>query len=580
MRPRAAAAVGGAIALVVALGACSENTGEGTTVDTDRQQTGVIATDPKDSQGPAAEVDGATRGGTFTIIRETPISHLDPQRTYSFAGLMANPLFARYLTTWKDDGRGGLVLVGDLAQNPGNNVNSDCRVWEFTIKDGVKFEDGSPITSKEIAYGIARSFDPDLTGGPTYLQEWLADTPQYDTKWDFRKNKTSLPPGLTTPDAKTLRFEFARPRCDLPFAVSLPTTAPLRPDQDTGVNLDQRPFSSGPYKIAKNQAGVQLTLDRNPHWDAATDPVRHQYPDQFVWTFGPTADAAVNRVIADNGADQSALAWNYVPASLVARVAQDRGLKSRSVLSPTPSANQLVINNQRVTDLAVRRALNYAIDRDGLVKALGGQTVAQPMTTLMPPSTIGYQAYDAYPAGANGDVDKAKELLAGKTPELVLGVADNTTEQQMGTQLKANLERAGFRITLRNIPDDAKLDEIKKKNNPWDLYIGNWAADWPSGASILPVLYDGRTIKAEGNSNQAYFNDPAVNAEIDRIQALPPADQGPEWGKLDRRIMTEHAPVVPLFVDVAYTVHGSKVGGIFISSVFGYPSFVDAHVKQ
>ncbi|WKU08323.1 ABC transporter substrate-binding protein [Micromonospora sp. HUAS LYJ1] len=580
MRPRAAAAVGGAIALVVALGACSENTGEGTTVDTDRQQTGVIATDPKDSQGPAAEIDGATRGGTFTIIRETPISHLDPQRTYSFAGLMANPLFARYLTTWKDDGRGGLVLVGDLAQNPGNNVNSDCRVWEFTIKDGVKFEDGSPITAKEIAYGIARSFDPDLTGGPTYLQEWLADTPQYDTKWDFAKNKTSLPPGLTTPDAKTLRFEFAKPRCDLPFAVSLPTTAPLRPDQDTGVDLDQRPFSSGPYKIAKNQAGVQLTLDRNPHWDAATDPVRHQYPDQFVWTFGPTADAAVNRVIADNGADQSALAWNYVPASLVARVAQDRGLKSRSVLSPTPSANQLVINNQRVTDLAVRRALNYAIDRDGLVKALGGQTVAQPMTTLMPPSTIGYQAYDAYPAGANGDVDKAKELLAGKTPELVLGVADNTTEQQMGTQLKANLERAGFRITLRNIPDDAKLDEIKKKNNPWDLYIGNWAADWPSGASILPVLYDGRTIKAEGNGNQAYFNDPAVNAEIDRIQAMPPADQGPEWGKLDRRIMTEYAPVVPLFVDVAYTVHGSKVGGVFISSVFGYPSFVNAHVKQ
>ncbi|MEU8374233.1 ABC transporter substrate-binding protein [Micromonospora sp. NPDC048894] len=580
MRPRAAAAAGGAIALVVALGACSENTGEGTTVDTGRQQTGVIATDPKDSQGPAAEVAGAAKGGTFTVIRETPISHLDPQRTYSFAGLMANPLFARYLTTWKDDGKGGLVLVGDLAQTPGNNVNSDCRVWEFTVKDGVKFEDGSPITSKEIAYGIARSFDPDLTGGPTYLQEWLADSPQYDTKWDFAKNRTSLPPGLTTPDAKTVRFEFAKPRCDLPFAVSLPTTAPLRPDRDTGVNLDQKPFSSGPYKIAKNQAGVQLTLDRNPHWDAATDPVRHQYPDQFVWTFGPTPDAAVNRVIADNGTDQSALAWNYVPASLVARVAQDQALKARSILSPTPSANQLVINNQRVTDLAVRRALNYAIDRDGLVKALGGQTVAQPMTTLMPPSTIGYQAYDAYPAGANGDVDKAKELLGGKTPELVLGVADSATEQQIGTQLKGNLERAGFKITVRNIPDDAKLDEIKKKNNPWDLYIGNWAADWPSGASILPVLYDGRTIKAEGNSNQAYFNDPAVNAEIDRIQAMPPADQGPEWGKLDQRIMTEYAPVVPLFVDVAYTVHGSKAGGVFISSVFGYPSFVNAHVKQ
>ncbi|MFI7070313.1 ABC transporter substrate-binding protein [Micromonospora sp. WMMD754] len=580
MRPRAAAAVGGAIALVVGLGACSENTGEGTKVDGSRQQTGVIATDPKDSQGPAPEVEGAAKGGTFTIIRETPISHLDPQRTYSFAGLMASPLFARYLTTWKDDGKGGLVLVGDLAETPGKNVNNDCKVWEFTIKDGVKFEDGSPITAKEIAYGIARSFDPDLTSGPTYIQEWLADTAQFDTKWDFKKNKTSLPPGLTTPDDKTLRFEFAKPRCDLPFAVSLPTTAPLKPEKDTGVNLDQKPFSSGPYKIAKNQVGVQLTLDRNPNWDAKTDPVRHQYPDQFVWTFGPTQDAANNRVIADNGADQSALAFNSVPPALVAKVAGDPALKSRTLLSPTPSANQLVINTQRVKDLKIRQALNYAIDREGLVKALGGQTVAQPMTTLMPSSTIGYKAYDAYPAGANGNPEKAKELLGGQTPELVLGVADNTDEQQIAVQLKGNLERAGFKITVRNIPDDAKLDEVKKKDNPWDLYIGNWAADWPSGASILPVLYDGRTIKAEGNSNQSYFNDDAINAEMDRILALPPADQGPEWGKLDERIMKEHAPVVPLYVDVAYNVHGSKAGGVFISSVFGYPNFVNAFVKQ
>ncbi|MEV6812229.1 ABC transporter substrate-binding protein [Micromonospora sp. NPDC051296] len=579
MRPRVAAAAGGAIALVVALGACTKNTGEGATVDNERQQTGVIATDPKDSMGPAPAVDGAQAGGTFTIIRETPISHLDPQRTYSFAGLMAAPLFARFLTTWKDDGKGNLVLVGDLAETPGSNVNNDCKVWEFKIKDGVKFEDGRPVTAKEIAYGIARSFDPDLSGGPTYLQEWLADTPQYDTRWDFKANRTALPPGLTTPDDRTLRFEFAKPRCDLPFAVSLPATAPLPPDKDTGVNLGNAPFSSGPYKVTQYQAGVEIVMERNEHWDPDTDPVRHQYPDRFVWSFGPTPDAAANRVIADNGADQSALSWNYVPASLVARVAGDAALRSRTILSPTPSANQLVINNQRVTDLKVRQALNYAVDREGLVKVLGGQNIAAPMTTLMPPATIGYQAYDAYPAGPNGDPEKARELLGGQTPELVLGAADSSVEQQVATQLKGNLERAGFKITIRNIPDDAKLEEIKKKDNPWDLYLGSWAADWPSGASILPVLYDGRSIKAEGNSNQAYFDDPTINAEFDRILTLSPAEQGPEWAKLDERIMKEHAPVVPLYVDVAYLVHGSKAGGIFVSSVFGYPSFVNAHLK-
>ncbi|MFD1325015.1 ABC transporter substrate-binding protein [Micromonospora sonneratiae] len=549
-------------------------------MDTSRTQTGVIAMDPKDSLGPAPEVPGAKKGGTFTIIRETKISHLDPQRVYSFAGLMNAPLYSRYLTTWKDDGKGKLTLVGDLAETPGTNVNKDCKVWEFKIKDGVKFEDGRPITAKEIAYGIARSFDLDLTGGPTYLQEWLVDSPQFDTKWDFKANKTSLPPGLTTPDAKTLRFEFNKPRCDLPFAVSLPTTAPLPADKDTGVNLDNAPFSSGPYKVTKNTVGVELVLERNEHWDPATDPVRHQYPDKFVWSYGPDQAAGANRVVADNGPDQAAVAWNGVPASLVAKVAGDAALKGRSLLSPAPTTNSLVINTQRVTDLSIRQALNYAIDRDGLIKTLGGETKAQPLTTLMPPATIGFKPYDAYPAGRTGNIEKAKELLAGRTPELVLGAADDSQGQEVATQLKANLEKAGFKIVIRSIPTDARLDEIKKKDKPWDLHLGEWGADWPSGASILPVLYDGRTIKAEGNSNVSLINNDAINAEFDRILALDPSAQADEWAKLDQRIMTELAPVVPLFVDVAYFLHGSKAGGLFVSSVFGYPSFVDAHVKQ
>ncbi|GAB2927174.1 ABC transporter substrate-binding protein [Micromonospora polyrhachis] len=580
MRPRVAAAAGGAIALVVTLGACTENTGEGTNVDINRTQTGVIATDPKDSLGPAPEVPGAKKGGTFTILRETKIVHLDPQRTYSFVGLMNAPLYSRYLTTWKDDGKGKLTLVGDLAETPGKNVNNDCKVWEFKIKDGVKFEDGRPITSKEIAYGIARSFDLDLTGGPTYIQEWLVDSPQFDTKWNFKANKDSLPPGLTTPDPKTLRFEFNKPRCDLPFAVSLPTTAPLPADKDTGVNLDNAPFSSGPYKVTKHTVGTELVLERNEHWDPATDAVRHQYPDKFVWTFGPDQSAAANRVIADGGADQAALSWNSIPSSLVARVAGDAALKSRTLLAPTPQTNNLVINTQRVTDLSIRQALNYAIDRDGLIKTLGGETVAQPLTTLLPPATIGFKQYEAYPAGKSGNIEKAKELLAGKTPELVFGAADDAEGQEVATQIKANLEKAGFKITIRSIPTDARLDEVKKKNNPWDLYLGQWAADWPSGASILPVLYDGRTIKPEGNSNSSFINSDAINAEFDRVLALDPTAQADEWAKLDQRIMTELAPVVPLYVNVAYFAHGSKAGGLFVSSVFGWTSFVDAHVKQ
>jgi peptide/nickel transport system substrate-binding protein len=579
MRLRVAAAAGTVAALAVMLSACGENKGTNSTTDNNRTTTGVIATDPKDSLGPAAPVPGAAKGGTFYVLRQPKISHLDPQRTYSFAGLMASPLFSRYLTTWKDDGKGHLTLVGDLATTPGTDVNKDCKSWKFTMKDGVKFEDGRAITSKEVAYGIARSFDPDLTGGPTYIQEWLADTADYDTAWDFKANKTSLPPGLSTPDDKTLVFTFKKPHCDLPFAASLPFTAPLPPDKDTGVNLDNQPFSSGPYKITKITPGVQMVLERNTNWDAATDPVRHQYPDSFIWNYGASATEEVNRIISDSGPDAAALSWDSIPSTLTARVAGDAALKGRTLLEPTPSANRLTINMQRVTDLTIRQALNYAIDRADLIKALGGDTVASPLTTLMPPATLGYQKYDAYPAGPNGNMEKAKQLLNGRTPELVLGVADDDEDTQIGTQLKNNLEQAGFKITVKTIPEDSKLDETKKKANPWDLYIDNWGADWPSGASILPPLFDGRSIKDEGNSDTSFMNDPAINAEFDRILAMPPAQQGPEWAKLDQRIMTQDAPAVPLYVDIAYYLHGSKAGGLFIGSVFGFPSFANAFVK-
>ncbi|MEV4757707.1 ABC transporter substrate-binding protein [Micromonospora sp. NPDC049559] len=580
MRLNRAAVASGALVLLATMGACTENKGTGGNNGEQRVSTGSIATEGKDSLGPAPEVPGATKGGTFRVIRETKISHLDPQRVYSFAGLMNAPLYSRYLTTFKDDGSGKVLLVGDLAETPGTDVDKNCKVWEFKIKDGVKFEDGSPITSKEIAYGIARSFDPDLTGGPTYIQEWLADSPQYDTKWDFKANKSSLPPGLTAPDAKTLRFEFAKPHCDLPFAVSLPYTAPLKPEKDTGVNLDNQPFSSGPYKITKNTAGVELVMERNQYWDPATDPVRHQYPDKIVWNYGPDAEAGANRVIADNGDDQTALAWNGVPSSLIPRVAGDPALQARGVQGQTPSLWRLDINTQRVTDLSVRQALNYAIDRDGFVKAYGGEASATPVTTLMPPSTIGFQQYDAYPAGKTGNAEKAKELLAGKTPELVLGVSDDSEGTRLATQLQANYQRAGIKITIKTIPADAKLDEVGKKNNPWDLYISQWAADWPSGAAILPVLFDGRSIKAESNSNTSYVNNDAINTEFDRVLAMPANEQAPEWAKLDQRIMKELAPVVPLFVERGNYLHGSKVGGIFISSIVGYPSFVNVYVKQ
>jgi peptide/nickel transport system substrate-binding protein len=575
-----ALAAAAAVAIIVSMGACSKTEETGGNQENREAQTSGISYDPKESAGPAAEVPGAVKGGTAFILRRTNFAHLDTTRTYSVTAIAVQQLFARTLTAFKEPGGNRLLLVGDLATDPGLDVNKDCKTWEYTLKPGLKWEDGTEITGQDVAYGISRGFDPDLTGGPTYLAEWLANDPQFSKVWDFKANKGSLPPGLTVPAPNKVRLEFQKPQCDLPYAMALPTSGPIRQDKDTGVDYDNAPFANGPYKITKFQRGAELILERNPNWDPNSDPIRHQYPDKFHVKFGVDAATAGNRIKADVGEDKNALT-HQIDQSLVPVIANDPSMKSRIVEEQTAFNWYMWINNQKVTDLNVRRALNYAVDRDSYIKSVGGSPLGAPVTTILSPLTVGYEKYDAYPGGPTGDPAKAKELLGGQTPSLTLAHSDTPNATQSAVAMKAGLERAGFKITLAATPGDTFLDDIGKKNNPWDLYVSAWAPDWPTALTTIPILWDGRKIRDEGNHNYMYWNEDSINAEMDRITLITdPAQQAKEWMALDKKIMTDFAPCVPVYADRVYTVHGSNVGGAFVSDSIATLAFINVFVKS
>lgn len=579
MRPRLAIAAAGAVAIIVSMGACSRTEETGGNQENKETQTSGISYDPKDSAGPAAEVTGAVKGGTAFLLRRTNLAHLDPTRTYSVTAMAVQQLYARTLTQFKEPGNNRLLLVGDLSTDPGLDVNKDCKTWEYTLKPNLKWEDGTDITAEHVAYGISRGFDLDLTGGPTYLAEWLANDPQFGKVWDFKANKGKLPPGLTVPAPNKVRLEFQKPHCELPYAMALPTSSPARMDKDTGVDYDNAPFASGPYKITKFQRGTELILEKNTFWDPASDPLRHQYVDKFHVKFGIDAATAGQRIKAEVGEDKNAFATALDPAQ-VPVVAQDASLQARVVKEQTPFNWYLWINTQRVTDVKVRQALNYAVDRDAYIKSVGGALLGEPVTTILSPLTIGYEKYDAYAGGPNGDPDKAKGLLGGQTPTLTLAHSDTPQAQQSAVAMKTGLERAGFKITLAPTPGDTYLDDIGKKNNPWDIYVSAWAADWPTAATTIPILWDGRTIREDGNHNYMYWNEPSVNAEIDRIQTVADPDQAAkDWMALDKKIMTDFAPCVPIYADRVYTLHGSNVGGLFVSDSIATLAFVNVFVK-
>jgi peptide/nickel transport system substrate-binding protein len=461
------------------------------------------------------------------------LGDLDPAVNYDNASEAAMTLVYRALTTYKEQLQpgGGVdrVLVGDLAETTGEDVHHDCKVWRDTLKQGIRFEDGSTITSADVAYGISRSFAPDLASGPHYIQQWLADS-QGDFNQIYRgpyDGGALLPPGITTPDDRTIQFDFAHPHCEMPYAAALAMTSPVPRAKDTRQAYGSRPFASGPYRIVEASIGPEFTLARNPYWAPTTDAVRTADPDEIRFTLNVNADGLTKRLIADEGADRTAMTWlNVIPPDIA--LAQSPEVQSRIVSGPTPFLAYLGINTQRVTDINVRRAINIAIDKQAVVQAIGGAPVGIPTGQLLPPSIPGYRAYNAFPGTpVTGDPDKVRQLLRGKTVHLTLAAQGGPGAGYQETAIRDALLKAGFVVTLQPVTNTQAA--AAARDNPYDLYLSAWGADWPTGASMLVPLFDGRTILADGNSDVSYLNAGPINTRIAQILNEPVDQAADQW---------------------------------------------------
>ncbi|MET7986258.1 MULTISPECIES: ABC transporter substrate-binding protein [unclassified Streptomyces] len=548
-----------------------------------RQQASIKFGTAADSTGPAAEVPGAKSGGTMEVLQRDSYAHLDPAQIYvSDEGSLAT-LIHRGLTGYKatsDDGSKHEV-VGDLATDSGTTTDGG-KTWKYTLKDGIKFEDGSAITSKDVRQTFERLFAPFINQGPPYIQQWLANTPGADYRKLLKdgpyKGKHLPDSILQTPDAKTVVFKFQTPHPDLPYALAMAGYAVVSAKGDTKTKYDRAPVTTGPYKIQSFKSGKSMVLVKNTNWDAKTDPIRHQYVDQFNITFNQQYEASTKTLLADTGADQAGLSFNnQVDAGNLSKVLADPKMKSRTVSGFQPYVGQMNINmsHPALKDKKVREAIAYALPITPFVRAYGGTDAMEVAGGLISPTVSGYDAsFDPFgkkkkPAG---DPVKAKALLkeAGKVGmKLTFGYINTPEGQQYSTAMAAGLQKAGFNVQRQEIPAETYYDQVGKVDNNYDIFHTAWGADWPSSSTVIPPLYDGRAI-ADGAQNYSHVNDPKVNADIDRINKITdPVKGAAEWEKVDQYLVKDVVNVVPTAYYKQSQIAGSKVGGLVYDDVIG-----------
>jgi peptide/nickel transport system substrate-binding protein len=519
------------------------------------------------------------KGGTMKFAISSNWDSPDPGDTYYGLSWNLIRLYTRSLLMFKPaPGAASNELVGDLAEGKGTPSDGG-KTWTYKLRPGLKYEDGTAITSKDVKYGVLRQLDKDvLVNGYTYFNDFL-DLQDYKGPY---KDKGKDTKAIETPDDLTIVFHLKQAFGGFDYFAMLPATVPVPQAKDTGVKYREHPLASGPYKIDGKTSDKGFTLVRNENWDKASDPNRKALPDKYEITIGVNADDIDNRLIS--GDLHVDIAGTGVQPAAISRVLGDPALKDRSDNPPNPRLWYTSINPKvaPLDNLECRKAVMYAADKTAYQTAYGGPFAGGDIATnLLPPQIPGNQKLDTYQPGADnkGDVDKAKQALTacGKASGFETNIsyrAERPKEKAAAEALQQALGRVGIKLTLKPFPtgDYFALYAGKpayRNGNKLGLIINGWGADWNDGFGFLSQIVDSRVIRESGGSSNCSVMIPDVDKMLDQaVSETDTAKREQIWAQIDKRVM-EEAVILPGVWAKALTLRGKGVTNVFVNDAFG-----------
>jgi ABC-type transport system substrate-binding protein len=396
--------------------------------------------------GGGAAPQGRT-GGTLAIALLDP-GPLDPARADGLEDEVVLGNLFDGLTTIDPSGAVRPAVATSWSSDPA------LRRWEFRLRPGARWSDGSPLRATDFTFAWHRLADPRTTPRPE-ARTLLSGVTGYRS---FAAGRARSITGLQAPDPATLVVQLDHPFADLPALVAALPLSPLPADvvrPDPAAYLTQ-PVGSGPFRLAAPaRPGRSLTLDRNPaYWGspALLDKVSvHPAPDeQTAWLELQNGRVSFAPVPPDQ-----------LPAARTVHGPSTDGRTTPGLLQgPTLTTWHLTFNlkSKLGRDPRWRRAVSLAVDRDQLATALAGS----PAATLVPPATPGGgtgagAAPPSCPACAH-DPAKARALLAtlktAGTP-VTLSIPPGPEARRIATLLAADLATAGTKLA----PDPAPPGE-------------------------------------------------------------------------------------------------------------------------
>jgi peptide/nickel transport system substrate-binding protein len=587
------AAIGIAAAAAIVISGCSSSTSSnsgGSTPNNSSSVGGGSTTTASYNAAYDKVVNPSTKiGGTLNLLTDTDCDSWDPQRTYYGWCWNMQRLFTRSLIGYEKLNGTKFILAPDLATTMGTH-NANFTQWTYTLKPGIKWSNGTPVTPMDIKYGVERLFATDvINGGPSsYFISGIAHPKSYAGPYKSGDLST-----ITT-TATTITFNLAGPNADFNYLMAMAASAPV-PDKTeggtgfTGATYTKHPVASGPFMIQSYTPNKSIVFVRNPNWSQASDTIRHPLVNEVDLTID-TDPVDIDKKLQAGTADANAS--DIVQAEFQTQILTNPTLKANADDPVTPFDRYAAVMPSVIPNVDCRKAIFYAWDKAGFIRAYGGAVAGLPAGGMAPPGIPGYSGgFNPYPSGADntGDDAMAKQELAkcgkpnGFSTKLAYATPSGHAAAAFAVE-QAALAKVGIQVTAATQDSSSYYSTwigspANIKNQGIGIAFAGWGADFPTGVGFFQSITNGNSIVPTGNSNYASLNDPTVNKVLDEAPAgkATPAD----WASLNKAI-ADSATYLPILFGKDLYYRNPRMTNVTCDTAlaFGIYDFVNVGVTS
>jgi peptide/nickel transport system substrate-binding protein len=485
----------------------------------------------------------AQPAGTLVVGLVAEPVNLDPPQVTDLNSNRVSRRVAETLVAFADE---STQIVPWLAESW--TISKDGLWYTFKLKKGIKFHDGTTLDAEAVKFSIERQWNPEHPANKL-------------GKYPFAGYFFGNVKAVEVMDESTVRFVLKEPRASFLAVLALPAASIVSPTaaRKWGADYALNPVGTGPFRYVSWQRGQQVVLEKNPdYWHG---------PVKF--------DRVIYRPIVEDQARLTELMTGAIDVIVGVPpdfVAQLEGSPKVNILKQVGAhVWYLGINNQKkpFDDKRVRQALNYAVNKDAIVKDVLKGT-GSPSTGPVLPGTWGADpGLKAYPY----DPQRAKKLLAeagypnGFTTTMWVPESGSGMQSPvaMATVMQSNLKAVGVTVSLQTMEWGAYLAKLRSKEQ--DLFALSWMAGSEDPDMVMYPLLHSSQWTPNGPNRALYKNE-----RFDELlaQARQTTDQAKrvQLYRDAQKILVEDAPWVFVDHEIQIAATSKRVQGLKL-----HPSF-------